>query len=102
VKKEVLMGFWKGMAETLPAQVASLTEKVNGLAAMKKLPLGLDKAKLEEIKTRLTEMTGTWTKATEAFNGGDVKGAIELAGGVKANADWLQTSYDAIMPAPKK
>lgn len=101
-KRDELMALWKGMAETLPAQVASLTEKVNGLAAMKKLPLGLDNAKLEEIKTRLTDMSGTWTKASEAFNSGDLKGALELAGNVKTNADWLQTSYDAIMPAPKK
>jgi hypothetical protein len=101
-KKDELTGVWKGMAETLPAQVASLTEKVNGLVAMKKPPVGLDKAKLEEVKTRLAEMSGSWTKATEVFNGGDVKGALELAGGVKANADWLQSSYDAIMPPPKK
>ena len=101
-KKDELTGLWKGMAETLPAQVAGLTEKVNALAAMKKLPKLVDAAKLDEVKVRLADITGMWTKATEAFNGGDLKGALEMAGNVKTNADWLQTSYDAIMPAPKK
>lgn len=101
-KKDELTGLWKGLAETLPAQVAGLTEKINGLAAMKKLPKGLDKAKLDEVRTRLADMTATWTKAVQAFNGGDLKSALELGANVKTNADWLQTSYDAIMPAPKK
>jgi hypothetical protein len=101
-KKDELTGLWKGMAETLPAQVAGLTEKVNGLVAMKKLPKLVDAAKLEEVKVRLADIAGMWAKATEAFNGGDLKGALEMAGNVKTNADWLQTSYDALMPAPKK
>jgi hypothetical protein len=101
-KKDELTGLWKGMAETLPAQVAGLTEKINALAAMKKLPKGLEPAKLDEVKVRLADMTAMWTKATAAFNGGDLKGALEMGGNVKTNADWLQTSYDAIMPAPKK
>jgi len=101
-KKDEMTGLWKGMAETLPAQVAGLTEKVNALAAMKKLPKGLEPAKLDEVKIRLADISGMWTKATEAFKGGDLNGALEMAGNVKINADWLQTSYDAIMPAPKK
>jgi len=101
-KKEELMGLWNGMAETLPAELAGLTEKVNALAAMKKLPKGVDAATLESAKTRLADATGLWAKATEAVRGGDLNAALEMAGNVKINADWLKTSYDAIMPAPKK
>jgi hypothetical protein len=45
-------------------------------------------------------MSATWTKAGEAFAAGDIKGALEMGGNVKTSAEWLQNSYDAIMPKP--
>jgi len=47
-------------------------------------------------------VAATWTKATEAFNAGDIKGALENGAAVKAAVDWMQTAWDAIMPAAKK
>jgi hypothetical protein len=101
-KKEELMGQWNVLSKDMPILVADWQKKVDELSAMKRLPKGIDKADLEQIKQRLTDLTGTWTKATEAFNAGDVKGALDLGGNVKTNIDWLQTSYDALMPAAKK
>ena len=97
-KKDELMGQWNELSKDVPAQMLDATDKVNTLAAMKKLPVGVDAAKIEEIKARLADMSSTWTKAGEAFTGGDLKGALEMGGSVKASAEWLQTSYDAIMP----
>jgi len=99
-KKDELMGLWNELAKDIPAKMLDLTDKVNALAAMKKLPVGMDAAKLTEIKTRMADMSATWTKAGEAFSGGDIKGAIEMGGSVKAAAQWLQDSYDAVMPKP--
>ena len=101
-RKEQLMGEWNVLSKDLPILVEDWTKRLDGMAAMKRLPKGLDKSDLEQIKQRLTDMTGTWAKATEAFNAGDLKGALDLGGNVKTNVDWLQTSYDAIMPAAKK
>jgi len=101
-KKDELTALWNEMAKTLAAKKMDLTDKIEALAAMKKRPMGLDAAKLDEIKARMADMGALWTKATEAFNAGDLKGALEMAGNVKTNAEWLQLSYDAIMPAPKK
>ncbi|MCX6550196.1 MAG: hypothetical protein NTY02_04160 [Acidobacteria bacterium] len=99
-KKDELVGQWTEMGKVIPAKMLDVTEKVNSLAAMKKLPVGIDAAKIDEVKARLVDMNGTWAKATEAFGAGDIKGALEMAGNVKTSAEWLQTSYDAIMPKP--
>jgi hypothetical protein len=99
-KKDELMGQWNELAKVIPAKMVDLTDKVNALAAMKKMPMGMDAAKLDEIKGRMADMNATWTKATEAFGGGDIKGALEMGGNVKAAAQWLQDSYDAVMPKP--
>ena len=101
-KKDELTALWNEMAKTLAAKKMDLTDKIEALAAMKKRPMGLDAAKLDEIKARMAGMGALWTKATEAFNAGNLKGALEMAENVKTNAEWLQLSYDAIMPAPKK
>jgi hypothetical protein len=101
-KKDEMTALWNEMAKTLAAKKMDLTDKIEALAAMKKRPMGLDAAKFDEIKARMAGMGALWTKATEAFNAGDLKGALEMAENVKTNAEWLQLSYDAIMPAPKK
>ena len=99
-KKDELTGQWNELGKVIPAKMLDLTDKVNALAAMKKLPKGVEAARVEEIKGKLAEMTGAWTKATETFGSGDIMGAIQLGNNVKDSADWLQTAYDAIMPAP--
>jgi len=99
-KKDELMGQWNELSKDIPARLLDVTEKVNTLAAMKKMPMGFDAKKLDEIKKRLADMNATWPKASEAFTAGDIKGAIEIGASVKSAAEWLQTSYDAIMPKP--
>jgi hypothetical protein len=97
-KKDELLAQWKGMADSIPALLTGLTDKANVLAAMKKLPVGVEKAKVEEVKAKVADMTATWTKATDTFNAGDVIGALKSATDVKMTADWLQTTFDAVMP----
>jgi hypothetical protein len=99
-KKDELMGQWTELSKVIPAKMLDVTDKVNQLAAMKKMPAGMDAKKLEEVKARVADMAGAWTKAGEAFTAGDIKGALELGDNVKTSAEWLQTTYDAIMPKP--
>lgn len=100
-KKDELMKQWADMQGSLPAMVQGLTEKVTGLAAMKKLPKGVDAAMVETAKTSLADVTSGWTAATEAYNGGDVMGAVAKAGDVKTKADELSKMLEAV-PAPAK
>jgi hypothetical protein len=101
-KKDEMMGTWNTLSKDMPILVADWQKKVDELATRKKLPVGVDKAKIEEVKARLGGLNEVWAKATAAFNGGDLKGAIELGGNVKTNVDWLQATWDAIAAPAKK
>ena len=100
-KKEELMGQWNVMSKDMPILVADWQKKFDELAASKKLPKTATPQRIEELKGRLAEVSATWTKATDAFNAGDLKGAIENGASVKASVDWMQTAWDAIQPAKK-
>lgn len=100
-KKDELTAQWNEMQGSLPAMVQALTEKIGGLAAMKKLPKGVDAAMVETAKTSLADVTAGWTAASEAFTAGDVTGAVDKATEVKTKAEGLSTMLEAV-PAPKK
>jgi hypothetical protein len=99
-KKDALVGQWNELSKDIPARLLDVTEKVKTLAAMKKLPAGVKAEQIDEVKKRLEDMNATWPKAGEAFASGDIKGALEIGASVKSAAEWLQMSYDAIMPKP--
>jgi hypothetical protein len=101
-KKDELLGQWNVMAKDMPILVADWQKKLDELAASKKLPKTATPERVDELKAKMAEVNATWTKATEAFNAGDLKGAIENGAGVKAAVDWMQTAWEAVAPAPKK
>ncbi len=101
-KKDELTKQWTDLQGSLPAAVQGLTDKVTALAGMKRLPKGFDAAQLDTAKTSLADVTGLWTAATDAFNGGDLMGALAKAGDVKAKADALTTMLDAVPMPPAK
>jgi hypothetical protein len=98
-KKDELMKQWADMQGSLPAMVQGLTEKIAGLAAMKKLPKGVDKTMVETAQTNLTDVMNGWTEATTAYTGGDIAGAVTKAGEVKTKAEALSTMLE-VVPAP--
>lgn len=100
-KKDELMGQWNVLAKDMPILVADWQKKFDELAASKKLPKTATPERIEELRGKLAEVNATWTKATDAFNAGDLKGALENGAGVKAAVDWMQTAWDAIQPAKK-
>lgn len=100
-KKEELMGQWNVLAKDMPILVADWQKKFDELVATKKLPKTATPERIEELRGKLAELNATWTKATDAFNAGDLKGALENGAAVKAAVDWMQTAWDALQPAKK-
>lgn len=101
-KKDELTGLWKGLADALPGQVAGLTEKITAIGAMKKLPKGIDAKGLDAAKTELADITGLWTKATEAFGAGELQGALQSGNDVKTKAEALAKTLEAVVLPPAK
>lgn len=97
-KKDELTGKWNEMQGSMPAVVQGLTDRIGSLEAMKKLPKGFDKTQLETAKASLAQVTTDWTAAGEAFNGGDLLGALAKADGVKAKTDEITTILAAATP----
>ena len=100
-KKEELLGQWNVMAKDMPILVADWQKKFDELVASKKLPKTATPERIEDLKGKLAEVNATWTKATDAYNAGDIKGALENGAGVKAAVDWMQAAWDALQPAKK-
>jgi hypothetical protein len=101
-KKDELTGEWNVLSKDMPILLADWQKKFDELFASKALPKTATPARIEEIKAKLAEVNATWAKATDAFNAGDLKGAIENGASVKAAVDFVQSSWDALRPDPKK
>jgi len=101
-KKDELMGEWNVLAKDMPILLADWQKKIDELIASKKLPKTATPERVEEIKAKFAEVNTTWAKATEAFNAGDIKGAIENGASVKASVDWIESVWAAVAPAAKK
>ncbi|MFA6957199.1 MAG: hypothetical protein WC538_15120 [Thermoanaerobaculia bacterium] len=98
-KKDELMKQWADLQGSLPTMVQGLTEKITGLAAMKKLPKGVDATMVETAKTSLADVTSGWTAASAAYTEGDITGAIAKAGDVKLKVESLSKMLE-VVPAP--
>ena len=89
--KTALVSEW-GTFATLPAMVGQATSKMTELGAMKRLPAGMDKAKLDGAKASLESVNTLWTAASAAFAQGDLMAAVGKAKEVKPMIDALMTT----------
>ena len=96
-KKEELTRTWAALSTSLPTLVESLKGQVTKLSALKKLPAGLDVAKLESAKSSLGTITQSWADAGVAFTAGNIPQAVEKATALKAQAE---ASLASLTPAP--
>jgi hypothetical protein len=101
-KKDELMGTWNTMSKDMPILVADWQKKFDELVASKKLPKTATPERIAELKAKLADVSATWAKATEAFNAGDLKGALDQGASVKASVEWMQTACNAVAPPPAK
>jgi hypothetical protein len=85
-KKEELTAKWNSMSADLPKMVDAIKSRVDILSQAKKLPAGMDAAKLASAKDGLAAATTTWGEAQEAFKAGKWNDAIAKATSVKEKA----------------
>lgn len=85
--KQQLTASWQSMQDSLPAMVQAIQAKVDELSKMRRLPAGVDKAQLDAAKASLSEMSGSWTQAMDAYKAGKLAEAVNLATGLKGKAD---------------
>ena len=80
---------WSTLADSIPEAVAAIQSRVEVLSKSRKLPAGMDKAKLDSVKAGLDEANTMWTQATQAQASGDLEQAVSLAQQVKTRTDAL-------------
>jgi len=93
-KKAELTKSWEAVSAELPKMVDEIKAKVEALGKAKKLPAGVDKAKLEGAKAEVGELTQGWADAENAFKGGNLSDALAKANELKGKAGALMASLE--------
>jgi len=78
-KKQELVTAFDHIKGSLPAMVDALTARANALAAMRRLPNGVDKAALQNAQAALGTLANGWAEATASFDKGEVIQAVNKA-----------------------
>ena len=99
-KKDELTKSWNELAASIPQAVAAIQAKVEELAKAKKLPKGMDKAKLAQAQEGLAGITKAWDEASTAFTAGNLGEALGRASGVKEKAAEIMALLGMSPPAP--
>ncbi|HQR66152.1 MAG TPA: hypothetical protein PLB02_02050 [Thermoanaerobaculia bacterium] len=97
-KKDDYAKQWAEISAAVPAAVKDLEDKVAALAAQKKLPKGMDAAKLDAAKAGAADLKKMWDEAV-ALGTNDPMAAVEKAKAIKEKAAELVASL-AAAPAP--
>lgn len=98
-RKEEFTKTWTELEGGLAGAVKAAEEKVASVSAMKKLPKGLDKAKLEAAQAGLAEAKKGSEEASAAAKAGDVMAAIEKGKAAKQKAGEVVASLQVAAPA---
>jgi hypothetical protein len=91
-KKAELTKAWEAISAELPKMVEAIKAKIAPLAKAKKLPAGMDKAKLEGANAGLDEITKGWADAEGAFKAGNLSDALAKGKGLKDKAAEMMAS----------
>lgn len=97
-KKAEVTKAWSDLQARVPAMGDAVRNKLNELAATKRLPKGFDKARLEQAKAGLAELDQAWGEAGTAAQSGDLVSAAEKAQAADAKAQELVTSLGIASP----
>lgn len=82
-RREQLTNSYNAVAAEVPKLLDQATARVNELAAMRRLPPGIDPARFAAVRTESTGWAGAWTEAAAAFSQGNLAQALNLAGGLR-------------------
>lgn len=98
-KKAELTKTWDEMSAGLPKMLDAVKSRLDILSQSKKLPAGLDKAKLDGAKSGYEAAVKMWDDAKAAFAGGNITDALAKATTVKAKAVEVMTALGMQPPA---
>lgn len=97
-KQAELQQSWDGLKD-MGGVVDQFKTKVESLAAMKKLPAGLDATKLDTAKAALASVTAKWGEAQTAMQAGNWAEAVAKGGEVKTELENGMAAIGMPMPA---
>ena len=97
-KKAELAKAWEEMSSGVPKLAEAIKSRVDILSQSKRLPAGLNKAKLDGAKSGLTEVNQTWTEASDAFKSGNVTNAVAKGKAARDKAVEIMTTLNMTVP----
>ena len=97
-KKAELAKSWEEVSNGVPKMAEAIKSRVDILSQSKKLPAGLDKAKVDDAKAGLESMNQSWTQASDAYKSGDVSSAVVKAKAAKDKAVEIMTALNMTVP----
>jgi len=98
-KKAELTKAWDEMSAGLPKMLDAVKSRLDILSKSKKLPAGLDKAKVEGAKSGYDTAAKMWEDAKAAFAGGNLTDAMAKATTVKEKAVEVMKTLNMQVPA---
>jgi len=98
-KKAELTKAWGEMSEGMPKMLDAVKSRLDILSQSKKLPAGLDKAKLDGAKSGYETAAKMWEDAKTAFAGGNLTDAMAKATTVKEKAVEVMMTLGMQVPA---
>jgi hypothetical protein len=97
-KKAELTKSWEEVSNGVPKMAEAIKSRVDILSQSKKLPAGLDKAKVDDAKAGLESVNQSWTQASDAYKSGDVGSAVVKAKAAKDKAVEIMTALNMTVP----
>lgn len=98
-KKAELTKLWEETSGSLPKMVEAITGRITELGKSKKLPKGVDAAKVSLAKDGLAGMTKSWEEATAAFGAGNLQDALDKSKGLKEKGTEIMALLGMAAPA---
>lgn len=100
-KAAEMQAAWEKMKE-FPQALVALNDEVVKLAKAKKLPQGIDAARVEAAKVALGTITQDWTEAQAAYQSGNLAEAMTKADMVKQATVAAMNSLNMALPEMMK
>ena len=97
-KKSELTKSWEEMSNGVPKMAEVIKSRVDILSQSKKLPAGVDRAKLDDAKAGLASLNESWAAASNAFKSGDMSDAVSKGKSAKDKAVEIMTALNMTVP----
>ena len=97
-KKAELTKSWEEMSNGVPKMAEVIKSRVDILSQSKKLPAGVDRAKLDDAKAGLASLNESWAAASDAFKSGDMFDAVSEGKSAKDKAVEIMTALNMTVP----